>query len=221
MKTILVSLLLFATDVFGQTNYIEVRGEGIVRIVPDQIYLRIRLAEKEKYAIDLVTKEKRMLDALAKIGVETKDVVIKDTASNFRSPTFSTSGLVLSKEYIVCLYDVRSANRVIHALDKLKVSDVRVDHLDHKNLTDFKRESSAKAIIDARTKAETLSRAIDQSVGKALSIEEIVDAPREESEGANVVFKGEFSSSTEWLASSLAYDEIRIECTVLARFELH
>lgn len=214
-------MFVFASvRVFGQVDFIEIRGLGIVKVVPDQIYLRIRLAEKEKYATDLAVKERRMLAELDRSGVAQKDIVIKDMASNFRSPIFTYTGLVLSKEYIVCLYDIKSANLVIEALDKLKISDVWVDHLDHENLEDLKKECYVKAMLDAKSKAETLSGAINQSIGKALHIEEEPKASEAKADRTNVVYKAELAASREWLASSLAYDEIRLECTVIARFEL-
>jgi uncharacterized protein YggE len=218
MKT-LVLILLFPVCCFGQ-HYIEVRGQAVVKVVPDQIYLRIRIAEKQKNQVDMDVKERKMLDALTKIGIDSKEIVIKDLASNFRSALFTDDNIVLTKEFVVCVHEGKTANKVISELELLEISNIKIDHLDHTKLAEFKRECGINAMVAAKSKAEALTHSINQSIGKALYIEELQNSQPVRPEYNNVLYKAEASTSSDWFVTDLAFDEIKIECTILARFEL-
>jgi uncharacterized protein len=222
MKTIIAILLLLPATAFSQEklNYIEVRGQAVVKVVPDQIYLRIRIAEKQKNRVDMDVKEKKMLEAFTKIGIDRKDIVIKDLASNFRSALFTDDNIILTKEFVVCVHEGKTANKIISELEALEISNIRIDHLDHTKLTDFKRDCGIQAMVAAKSKAEALTHSINQSIGKALYIEELQNPHPARAEYNNVVYKAEATTSPDWFVSDLAFDEIRIECTILARFEL-
>ena len=205
---------------FIDQNYIEVQGTAVVKVVPDLIYLRIRIAEKQKNKAELEIKETKMLSAFSKIGIESKDIAVIDMASNFRQVLFSDDNIVLTKEYLVCVHDVKTANRVISDMENLEISNIRVDRLDHTRLTDFKKECGVKAMVAAKAKAEGLTVAINQSIGRALFIQELTNNAMDMMQGGNVIFKSEKVADQSWNASDLAFDEIKLECTILAYFEL-
>jgi hypothetical protein len=75
-------------------------------------------------------------------------------------------------------------------------------------------------MVAAKAKAETLALSIGQSIGDATKIEEMENTSPGKPDRSELVFKAELSSSPEWFASELAFDEIKIECIILARFAL-
>ncbi|MEI9917216.1 MAG: SIMPL domain-containing protein [Bacteroidota bacterium] len=203
---------------FLDQNIIEVNGQATVKVVPDLIHLRIQISEKQKYHKDMEAKELRMIEALKRIGIDQKDVVIKDLASNFRSKVFSDDNIVISKVYLVLVHDGRIANKVIADMEELEISNIKVDHLDHTKMPEFKMEASTKAMKAAKAKAENLANAIGQSIGRALSIEELQMPSNEVYDNTRLAFKGEVSTS--YLLTDLEFNEIKIEYSVHAKFEL-
>ena len=208
---------------FLDQNYVEVQGKATVKVVPDQIYMRIQISEKQKFRSDMEAKERKMLDDLKSIGIPTTDIVIKDMASNFRSKIFSDDNIIISKVYLLLVHDAKTANKVISDMERLEISNIKVEHLDHTKMTDFKREASIKAMAAAKLKAESLAAAIGQSVGRALCIEEEYSNPSGLAYGqgnARYAYKDEVSTSSDYFITDLDFDEIKIEYIVQAKFEL-
>lgn len=71
---------------FIDQNYIEVSGTAEMEIVPDQIYLKIVISEKDKGKKTVEQQEKAMIAILQKLGIDVrKDLLMKDMSSNFKS----------------------------------------------------------------------------------------------------------------------------------------
>jgi uncharacterized protein YggE len=206
---------------FLDQNYIEVQGKATVKVVPDQIYMRIQISEKQKNRLDMEAKERKMFDDLKAIGIPTSDIVIKDLASNFRAKMFSDDNIVISKVYMLLVHDGKTANKVISDMEQLEISNIKIDHLDHTKMSDFKKEAGMKAMVAARAKAESMATSIGQSIGRALHIEEVYNAgPAAVYDNTRFAYKGEISTSPDFFVTDLDFDEITIEYTVQAKFEL-
>jgi uncharacterized protein YggE len=223
MRTLVILAILalpgiaFSQKNFLDQNYIEVTGKATIKIVPDMIYLRIQMSEKQKNKIDLEVKEREMIARLKDVGIDvTKELVIKDMASNFSGKVFSDE-IVISKVYILLVHEARTANKVISEMEKLEISNIKVDQLEHTKLLDYKKDCSIQAIKAAKTKAENLTTAIGQSIGRAVYAEE-VQVPVINEMSNNAYYKGE--SSSGWLTTDLEFDEIKIDYSVMVRFEL-
>lgn len=222
----LFSILVLPGIAFSQANplnqnYIEVQGKATVKVVPDQIFLRIQISEKQKNTANLEAKERQMISALKGIGIDvTKDLVVKDLASNFRAKLLSDDNIVISKMYSLLVHDAKTANKVISEMEKLEISNIRVDRLDHTNITEFRKECSVKAIEAAKTKAETLTHAIGQNIGRAFYIDEVPIANELTNQPQNYRYKAEQATSSDWFVTDLDFDEITIDYVVIARFEL-
>lgn len=206
---------------FLDQNYIEVQGKSTIKVVPDQIYLRIQISEKQKNRADLEAKERQMLDDLKAIGIPTSDIVIKDLASNFTAKLFSDDNIVISKVYLLMVHDGKTANKVISDMEELEISNIKVDHLDHTKITEFKKEAGMKAMVAAKAKAESMATSIGQAIGRALHIEEVYDVSAGRVyDNTRFAYKGEVSTSPDFFLTDLDFDEIKIEYTVQAKFEL-
>lgn len=220
MLIVLLPLLAFAQE---KRDYVEVTGQAEVRFVPDLIYLRIQVAENDKDLSDLEKKEKEIAARLVRIGIDpAKDLSIKDLASNFRYRAFAKDDIVHSKEYVLLVRSVALANKVIVELEQIKISNVRIDHLDHTKMTDYKRECMVLAMAAAKSKAEALVHSIGQTAGRAIYIEE---SPArilnfEDNAMRNYAYKAEYQTSEQSYLTNLDFDEIKLEYRILARFEL-
>ncbi|MBU3928148.1 MAG: SIMPL domain-containing protein [Bacteroidetes bacterium] len=237
MKNILIILtILISSSIFAQTgeknfidqNYIEVTGKAEIEIIPDQIYLKIFLNEKEfKNKQSIVEIEKLMIDKLTGLGIDTeKDLAIKDLASNFQFYWLGKSDIFVTKEYQLLVHDAPTAGKVFIELEKIGISNITIDKLDHSKIRVYRKEVKVDAIKAAKEKASELAIAIDQSIGRALFIEEIERNNNYLSntlsgKAAGVTIRGSRSfESSELINLDVEFEKIKIEYSILCRFEL-
>lgn len=230
MKTFALLFLLSITTVisaqtgeknFIDQNYIEVSGKAEMQIVPNQIYLKIVLSEKDtKNKISVQDLEKQMLQKLQEIGVDiTKNVLIEDMTSNFKSFMLGQKDILLSKQYQVIVKDGKTAGRVFVELEKIGISNVSVAKLDNDQMDQYRQEVKINAIKAAKSKAEALTAAIGQSIGKAIFIQEpdrlLASTRYENTMNIHKMINVETTSD-----SNVEFEKIQIEYTILCRFEL-
>lgn len=237
MKKILIAgLLLFSafTAVNAQTGeknfidkpYIEVTGRAETEVTPDQIYMSITINEKDsKGKIELAQSEKQMIAKLKELGIDTKkDLSVKDMSSNFKKYWVKSSEIMTSKEYQLLVNSAQLAGNVMAELEKIGISNVGIERVDHSQMEQFRREVKIKAIKTAREKASDMATAIGQTAGKALYIQEIDYGTNNMLMGrmagldSNVAFKVREDSSG---APDVAFEKIKLEYQVNAKFELN
>ncbi len=145
MKRILLILLTtFSLTAFSQTgtknfidkNYIEVTGKAEMEIVPNEIYLKILISEKDfKGKKSLVEVEKSMTDKLTEIGIDiSKKLAIKDMTSNFRNYWLKNSSINSIKEYQLNVESAKTAGQVFQGLESLGISNISIDKIEHSEI---------------------------------------------------------------------------------------
>lgn len=226
MKTILALLLMVSClpsvaqtleKNFIDQNYIEVSGTATVSVVPDLIYLRIELSERDtRNRIALATLEKMMVEKLTALGIDIKkDLTVNDLVSTFRGKFRAVGDILLTKQYTLLVTDASMATRVYEELEKIDVSNISIDRLDHTRMIEFKKEARRQAIQAAKQKAQDLTQAIDQGIGRALFIEEI-ETPDHRRDNVYANASVSLSSKLE----ELDFKKIIITYAVRTRFEL-
>ena len=236
MKHLIIGLFLtFTLSAFSQggeknfidQNYIEVTGKAELDIVPDLIYLKIILSDKDnKSKQSLDETEKSMISKLTEIGVDiNKDLSIKDFASNFKNYWISKSDIVLTKEYQLVVHETKTLQKVFIELQNLGISNLTIDKLDHSKIEQFRKDVKNNAIKAARDKAESLTSTINQTIGKAIYIQEpdkqyLPDALQGRLSGVNIRVRGAASLSKSESTPDIEFEKINLEYTILVRFEL-
>jgi uncharacterized protein len=239
MRNILIILtILISASIFAQTgeknfidqNYIEVTGKAEMEIIPDQIYLKIFLNEKEfKNKQSIVEIEKLMIDKLVEIGVDTeKDLAIKDFASNFQFYWLGKSAIFVTKEYQLLVHNALTAGKVFVELEKIGISNITIDKLDHSKIREYRKEVKVDAIKASKEKATELAMAIDQNIGRAIFIEEIERNNNYLSNTlsgivAGITVRGSRSFDNSISGSQnldIEFEKLKIEYSILCRFEL-
>lgn len=211
---------------FIDKPYIEVTGKAEMEVTPDQIYMSIAINEKDsKGKIGLAQSEKEMLAKLKELGIDTKkDLSIKDMSSNFKKYWVKGSDIMTSKEYELLVSNAQMAGNVLAELEKIGISNVSIDRVDHSKMEQFRREVKVNAIKAAREKASDMATAIGQTAGKALYIQEIDFGTNNMLMGrlagldSNVAFKVRGESSS---APDVEFEKIKLEYQVNAKFELN
>lgn len=211
---------------FIDQNYIEVIGKSEMEIVPDKIYIKVNLNEKDtKNKISIAELEKSMIAALQGIGIDVaKDLLIKDISSNFKYYLLTKNEILLTKEYQILVRDAKTAGQLFIDLEKIGISNVSIENLDHSNIEQFRKEVKVNAIIAAKDKAESLTKALNQNIGRALYIQEL-DNSSEGLRNSNTIrirgiSSGIYGSNAPSPALDFDFEKIKIEYSVLCRFEL-
>jgi uncharacterized protein len=228
---ILVVVILFCVKAQTQSgeknfidqNYIEVTGKAEMEIVPDKIYLNIVVSEKDsKNKVSLKDMEKAMIGKLTELGIDvSKNLSIKDISSIFKRNYISKSDILLTKEYELLVYDGDIAGKVITELEKIDISNVGIERVDHSKIEQYRKDVKVNATKAAKEKAELLAGAISQIVGKALYIQELEQNLYQMPMSNRFVMQekalGLASDSNEPV---LDFEKIKLEYAVLVKFEL-
>lgn len=231
---ITIFILLLGSLVYGQTgqknfidqNYIEVTGKAEMEIVPDEIYLEISINEKDyKGKQSLETLEKLMIEKLTGIGIDVATkLVIKDFVSNFKNYWIKSSTIYTSKDYQLLVNSANTAGQVFQELESIGISNISIGKIDHSEILQLKAEVKTKAIEAAKSKASSLAVTIDQSIGKAIFIKEIenFDYRGYQAELSNIMVSAyEIRKVPEQQKPNIEFEKIKLEYSILARFELN
>jgi len=239
MKKLIFSLLMtFTLAANAQTaeknfidqNYIEVVGTAKMDVTPDLIYLKIILSErdnKNKQSLDAI--ESSMKNKLGEIGVDlTKDLYVKDFVSSFRSFFLSKTEIVLTKEYQLIIHDAKTLQKVFIEFQKLEISNVSILKVDHTKMDQFRKEVKINAIKAAKEKAESLSTSINQTIGRAIFVQEqdnnqsIDNVLQGRVAGLDSRFRGasSYNNISESPDSGMEFEKINLSSSILVRFDL-
>lgn len=236
-KLAIFVLLIISTISFSQTknfidqNFIEITGKAEMELVPNEIYLKITLNEKDyKGKEKIVDIEKRMFQKLEEIGINvSKDLAVKDIASNFKKYWLKSTDINTIKEFQLKVTDAKTAGEVFKELEVIEISNILIERVDHSELQEFKEKVKVAAMKAAKKKAQSLANAIDQSCGKAIYIQEINNRVYKSMQGyaagasSNILIRGVSSVPTTRQESvpEIEFEKIKLEYSILTRFELN
>lgn len=232
MRNRIFVLFLFITSLtysqgyeknFIDLNYIEVTGKSEMEVTPDEIYIKVLIDEKDtKNKTSVSELEQSMVKKLKEIGIDvSKDLLIKDIASNFKNYLLSRNEVLLSKEYQILAHDGKTTAQVFLELEKIGISNVSIEKLDHSKLQQYRKEVKIEAVKAAKDKAEALANAIGQDIGRAIYIQEFENNFGYKQMLSNTVLvrRSEvYGSSAPEL--ELDFEKIKLEYSILCRFEL-
>lgn len=220
----IISSTYAQTKNFIDQPYIEVTGEAEIEIFPNEIYLKIQLEEKNFKGQSLSQVEREMITKLEAIGINTaEDLAIEDLIRNLKRYWIKPDDAQTSKVYQLKVNSAQKAGAVLQALEDIKVSNVIVEKFSHSDLASYKDQVKVAALQAAKEKATGLAKAINQTCGKALYIEEIgLPSYVGNSQGqviANMYIRKQ-EGSTETIPE-ISFESIRLKYSILTRFMLN
>lgn len=180
---------MLSTNVFAQTEineinfkkqdppYIEVTGTAKMEIVPDEIYIKIVLKERQegKEKITIEKQEIELKAALKSLGISLENFYLSDAVSNYIKVRWSKKDVIISKEYILKVENAEMVGKVFEKLDELNILEANIERVDHSKIIEYNKEVKIKAIKAAKNKADYLLKAIGEKKGKALIVKEIIE----------------------------------------------
>lgn len=237
MKRLLFAFLLlgYTFTINAQDNMakdpvkkIEVTGSSEMEIVPDEIYFAISLKEyfkdeknqKDKVTIDVL--EKQLISAIIKAGFPRENLTIK-AISGYRNWTGKKKPqfFLESKRYILKMNNLYKSDVILDAVDDKGIEYVNIDHVDHSQIKEFRKEIKIKALQAAKEKATYLLESINEKVGDVLTIEELDDqyyTPQPMMANMRMMAAGADAAPME--DSNLEYQKIKLSYKMKAAFKI-
>ncbi len=227
---LLISFLSFSQN--GQKNfidqpYIEVTGQVETKITPNEIYLRIVLNENDKKGrISIEKQENQMLSKLKSLNINLdENLSVLDFDGYYRKKFLSENQVSKKKTYQLIVNDGKTLGEVFLSLDEIDISNISIQKVEHSDIESLKSENKIKALKQAKEKASNYAIAINQTIGKALYVQEVQNYNNYRYQTNNlddVVFREAISlKQKEEDITDLKIKPIILKSTILARFSLN
>jgi hypothetical protein len=206
---------------FIDQNYIEVKGVAELEVVPNEIYLSIVLDEgdvKNKESIEQL--EQKMFVALEKAGINLENQLsVSDFSSNLKFHFFKGANILKTKMFELLVHDSHTLAKVFVELENIKISNVNILRVDHSDIEKYRQQVKINAIKAGKEKAESLTEAIDQKIGKAIYINEHATGFNNDFSNTSFRIRG-VSNMSKTKSPDLDFQKIKLEYSVHLRFEL-
>ena len=182
-STCVVFLFLFVsgylhsqTKNFIDQPYLETSATVDTSVIPDMIYMSIILDEKDKRnKKSLEELETDMIAQLKLIEIDVEEQLsVMDMGSNFKKYFLRGKDIIKKKKYSLLVYDALTAGKVAQNLESIGISNVTLDRFEISNIDELTVKLKSKAIMKAKLQAEHLVEPLDQSIGRAIHISDII-----------------------------------------------
>ncbi|MBN8686600.1 MAG: SIMPL domain-containing protein [Chitinophagales bacterium] len=223
--TLLVGLLANAqTKNFIDQPYIEVAGNADTLVIPNEIYIRIIISEKDTRDRTSVEElEQKMVATLTGLGVNTeKDLNISDMTSNFRNYLLKSRDIIKSKLYTLKVTDAVTAAKVIINLEEAGISNTGIERVGHSDLNKLRNKMRTNAILDAKESALALTKPLNQALGAAIRIADTENISQQlQGQVAGIRIRGisSISNKNDDL-SKIDFEKIKVSASVNVVFIL-
>jgi len=160
------------TKNFIDQPYIEVEGHADTLVIPNEIFIKIVISERDtKDKTSVEESEAKMVDGLKKIGINPeKELTTNDLGSNYRFYFLKKKEIMKIKQYILKVPDAVTASKVFILLEDLDISNTSIERVNHSEIESIKNIMSARAVENAKAKAVTFTKPLNQTVGAAINI---------------------------------------------------
>ena len=178
----LVAVAIFATSrasaqELGQTiPTISVNGSSQLKVLPDEIYISIKLDENDtKGKVTLEEQRRNMFAALKRVGVDVeKQLSVVDMNSSY----YRRRGALAVTQYELKVATAEQVSKVFEALEKAGIPNVNVSRTAYSKMEELRTEARKAAIINAQQRARELAEAVGQSIGACYEIPEMSVPPQ-------------------------------------------
>jgi len=233
LKTTLCLVLLATYSLsFGQTQeessekpYIEVVGTIEKEIVPDEIYISIRLSERQegRDKISIEQQEEELKRAIQSLEIDLNNLSLKGLAANYRKVGWSKRDVMARSEYNLKVKDAQTAGQVFDKLEALKIKDANISKVDHSKIEEYKKETRISAIKAAKEKADYLLEAIGEKTGTPIYVQEVslseVNAYQQNRPAYNVLASNYYADPSSYKESDeLEFEKIIVRSSIYVKF---
>ncbi len=229
-NTIFILFLLSFLIMFSQNgeknfidqNYIEITGNAKTEIVPDEIYLNITINETDSKNESVESLEQKMISKFKELQIDIEnDFFVLGFNGAFSKYFLKKNDVIKSKNYQLIAHNGLMVSKIFTELDKLNISSFNIEKVSHSQIEKLLKDTKIKALKDAKEKAKQYALAIDQTIGKALHIQELSNYNNPVTYANSISnLNSEYQSLNQSKKTYLHFDKIKLSAKVAAKFEL-
>lgn len=227
LRSLVIFLMVTGFKNYGQNKnfidqpYLETTARVDTLVVPDRIYLSIRIMEADTKGKTSVEKlENKMADKLKSLGIDTeKQLTLSDLASNFKKYFLRKTDVQKDKEYSLLVYDAVMAGKVILGLESIGISNVNLTKTEYSKIEKLKIDLRQEAVRAAKKQAEAMVLPLDQKLGNALYISDLNTGMQPMMDGRMVRVQM-FKEADEEQPIAIEFEKIKVESTVNVKFSI-
>ncbi len=208
----------------SEKPYIDVIGSAEMSVVPDEIYVFIRLQERKQNRT-VLQQEAELKNRLTNIGISLENLYVKNFTGDYRQYKIFKKDMLAIKEFSLKLTNVMQLDSIFKQLDLMDVEDAKIERLNHSKMPEFRKEVKTKAMISAKEKADYLLAAIGEQAGKPIYIIENetssnYDNSQIRMSRSNAFVTTEITEANQSSSESSSFQKILIRFTISARFSI-
>tara|TARA_R110000850_G_scaffold274786_2_gene412786 strand:- start:16236 stop:16922 length:687 start_codon:yes stop_codon:yes gene_type:complete len=203
-------------------SLVSVQGEGIVKVVPDQVSIRMSVETEGDDARQVKLSNDTTVDGVLKYlkgqGLDSKDIQTQyvNLSKNY-DYSKKTYNYKATQTITVLVRDLKKYDTLVTGLLNQGINRIDGISFGAKNMEALKSQARIKAVENAKQKAEEYAGVLNQKIGKAVQISEASQAqmPSPGYRGALVNMEaGDASGET------LALGEMSVKAEINVSFEL-
>lgn len=226
-RSLVILLLITGFKNYGQNKnfidqpYLETTARVDTLVIPDRIYLSIRITEADtKGKISVEKLENKMADKLKSLGIDTeKQLTLSDLASNFKKYFLRKADVQKDKEYSLLVYDAVMAGKVILGLESIGISNVNLTKTEYSKLENLKIILRQDAVKAAKRQAEAMVLPLDQKLGSALYVSDLNTGIQNRYQG-RIAEVQMFKEGDTDQPIEIEFEKIKVESTVNVKFSI-
>jgi uncharacterized protein YggE len=191
MRTLLQGLaLIFLASISAlaqqkplERPWISVDGEAEIYVKPDRMTFAFGIDSVDKNVMTARSmnedRAKKVFEAINKFGVPAKDIQTSylSIEEEYTQVAYNSArqfvGYRVARRIIVTTEDMDHAEDLVAAVVNAGVNDIGGINLERSDYPKFREQARAQAVEAAQHKAELMTKALGQSIGKAFYIEEL------------------------------------------------
>jgi uncharacterized protein YggE len=184
-KNLFVLMILLSNLAMSQNNIqttimqptVDVMGQGIVKVVPDEVTINVQVENKGQNPKELKQKNDLIInDVLA--FIKSMDIADKQVQTeyvrlnknyDYQSKTYS---YVANQSISIYLKDLELYESLMNGLMERGINRIDGISFSTSKIKELKSQARIKAMQNAKMKAEEYTKVLNQSIGKAVSISE-------------------------------------------------
>ena len=210
-----------AQELGGSIPTVSVNGSSQVKVLPDEIYISIKLDESDtKGKVTLEEQRRSMFAALKKAGVDAeKQLSVVDMNSSF----YRRRGALAVTQYELKVATAEQVGKVFEALEKAGLPNVNVTRTAYSKMEELRSEARKAAIVNAQQRARELAEAVGQSIGACYEINDYTTTTQPVVYRSKMMLANSASldAATEEAEPNVEFEQIVVSYNVSAKFLLN
>jgi len=226
-KYLFLLIIVFSNLAISQNNIqatVDVMGEGIVKVAPDEVTIKVQVENKGQNPIALKQKNdliiNNVLAFIKNMNIADKQVQTEYVRLN-KNYDYQTKiySYVVNQSISIHLKNLELYETLMNGLMERGINRIDGVLFSTSKIKELKSQARIKAIENAKMKAEEYTKVLNQSIGKAVSI----------SEFNNTNYPGPVNKKTRMLSSdasgmeqqTISVGEIEVITKVNVSFSLN